>query len=66
MGAFMNSATAAISHTPPAPIANKRLGDLGPKQKAWCDEHLPNFHIYRQGADSVIAETEASRRSAGV
>jgi hypothetical protein len=38
---------------------------LGPKQMAWCDEHLGNFGTYRKGVEQVIAETEASRRAAG-
>ncbi|HVJ44666.1 MAG TPA: hypothetical protein VM639_24425 [Dongiaceae bacterium] len=37
---------------------------LGPKQMAWCDQHLGNFRIYREGVEQVIAETEASRRAA--
>jgi hypothetical protein len=41
----------------------KRPPDLGPKQKAWCDRYLPNFRIYRKGADSAIASTERSRRA---
>ncbi len=38
---------------------------LGPKQMAWCDEHLGNFSTYRKGVERVIAETEASRRAHG-
>lgn len=39
---------------------------LGPKQIAWCDANLGNFGAYRQGVEQVIAETEASRRAAGL
>jgi hypothetical protein len=35
---------------------------LGPKQMAWCDQHLGNFAAYRKGVEQVIAETEASRK----
>ncbi|HVI92318.1 MAG TPA: hypothetical protein VM659_28770 [Dongiaceae bacterium] len=45
--------------------ASKPRG-LGPKQMAWCDEHLGNFRVYREGVEQVIAETEASRRAAGL
>jgi hypothetical protein len=40
----------------------RRPADLGPNQKAWCDEHLPHFRVYRRGAEEVIASTEESRR----
>jgi len=51
--------------TPTAIKAPSKPRGLGPKQMAWCDEHLGNFGAYRKGVEQVIAETEASRRAAG-
>lgn len=28
-----------------------RIGELGPKQQAWCDTHLPNLRRPRQPVD---------------
>jgi hypothetical protein len=49
--------------TPTAIKAPGKPRGLGPKQMAWCDEHLGNFGTYRKGVEQVIAETEASRRA---
>lgn len=36
---------------------------LGPKQLAWCDQHLGIFESCRKGVEQVMADTEASRRA---
>lgn len=48
-----------------APYISIARPDLGPKQLAWCEQHLGHFKRYKDQADKAAAESEQQRRELG-
>lgn len=47
------------------PMRQAPRPDLGPKQLAWCEQHLGHFKRYKDQADKAAAESEQQRRELG-